>query len=374
MGRGSRCTLAVFLAFLLFSVLLACCSPAQRPTNELTEDLLMRTLPSSLGVRRRDIRPIQHGSEEAREYCVFYEVGEGIEIFTDALIYRLADTAISPLTASLPSLRPYTFSLPHTDTHLCECSCNVGRADLLKGYNYQQDDELIVWDQCEDRTPRLFIYHWIPEVERYESFGYFDAYDIRFNHEIPNEITVDYETRPGAEWVYRCLYEPCPGDLQIGEETLSKYNSTCPRRDFDCEFVFYGKTPSPREIRESPYLGTVLLGFYKSYSDWDVTRTFFTGTVDADFCAEGRCGCTSPLTDVNYVTVKELVIDGHGCVDTNVCYEDHPESFLYDWTLIEALVACETDENGEEERWVTWLVARVEGGGWRLVNIFDEGE
>ncbi len=335
----------------------------------------MRTLPSSLGVHPRDIRPIQHGSEEAQEYCVFYEVGEGIEVYTNAVMYRLADEMHSPLTVPLPSLRPYTLPLPCPSDRLCECSCHIESGNLLEGYDYQQSDELVIRDQCEDRTTRAFFYHWVPEADRYESFGYFDAYDIRFNPEITNRVTVDYQPRPGAEWVHRFVYQPCQYELDIdGLEfpTSSHYDSACGVRDK--QFVFYGKTPSPREIRESPYLGTVLLGFYKSYSDWDVVRTFFTETVEADFCAGGRCGCTSPITDVNHVTVKDMVISEHGCVDTNVCYEDHPESFLYDWTLIEATVICETEDSEDEKDTVTWLVARVEGGGWRLVKILDEGE
>ena len=247
MGRGSRCTLAVFLAFLLFSVLLACCSPAQRPTNELTEDLLMRTLPSSLGVRRRDIRPIRHGSEEAREYCVFYEVGEGLEVYTNAVMYRLADEMHSPLTVPLPSLRPYTLPFPCSSERLCECSCRIESGNLLAPYAHQLGNELIIRDQCEDRTTRLFIYHWLSDAERYEDFGFFDGYDIHYDPGITNRITVDYQSRPGAEWVHRCLYLSYERTITRGTYAVAaQLDSHCNEEHKDCELVFYGKTPSPR--------------------------------------------------------------------------------------------------------------------------------
>lgn len=377
MGRVSRCTLAVFLAFLLFSTLLVCCAPGQRPTNELAKDLLMRNWPSSWEIRRRDIHPIRHGSEDAQEFCVFYEVEDDSEVFTDALMYRLADGAVPPLTVPLPYLRPYTLSLPETTIHFCECTCHVESGDLLGPYAHQMEDELIVQDRCGDRTTRLFIYHWIPEAKIYYLFGFFHAYDIQLEYGASNQAIVDYQPRPGAEWVHRCTYQPCDRSIDRVpgvRATAAFLDPECAKRYIKCEFVFYKKIPSPKAIRESPYPETVLLAFYKTYSDWETVSTYFTRTVDADFCADGRCGCDADPEDVISVTVNDMVVNEHGCVDTNVCYEDHPDSFLYDWARIQVSVTCQTNEDPGEELAVTWRVTRVDGGGWRLDSILDDEE
>lgn len=369
MGRVSRCGLAVFLASLLFSGLLVCCSPASQPTNALVKDFVVQTLPPSLQTRRRHIRRVQHGEDEAQEFCVFYKIENGLDVYTNAVMYRLDDEILSPLTVPLASLRPYTLPSPCPSERLCECSCYIESGDLLEGFDYQQGNELVIQDRCEDRTARAFFYHWNPDADRYESWGYFDAYDIHFTLGVTNRVTVDYQPRPGAEWVHRLVYRPC---LTEGNPQFSCYSSEC--RAVKEEFVFYEKAPSPRDIRESPYPETILLGFYKTYSDWDVVGTFFTETTEADFCAGGRCGCASPPEDVRYITVTDMVVSEHGCIDENVCYEDHPESFLYDWAQIEVSVTCRTEDNKDEGTSVTWLVARADGGGWRLSGILSEPE
>jgi hypothetical protein len=325
-------------------------------------------------IPRTNIHPVQHGDGDTEEFCVFYEIEEGSQVFTNAFMYRLSEELLKPFEDPLPTLHPYVLRLPYPAEYMCECSCQVETANLLHGFVNQQGDELIIQDRCQDRTTRIFFYHWLPEDGRYKRLGYFDAYDIRFDPEKPNRVIVDYQSRPSAEWVYRCRYRPCTEIHPNEEIPVSFYDSICDIPHKECEFEFYGDMPSPGAIRNSPYPETILLGFYKNYSDWDIAGTFFADPTDAGFCAGGRCGCTSPPEDVTEVHVEDMVVNEHGCVDRDVCYEDHPESFLYDWTLIETQVRCEPDEDGTLQDSLTWLVARIEGGGWRLDGILDDSE
>jgi hypothetical protein len=151
-------------------------------------------------------------------------------------------------------------------------------------------------------------------------------------------------------------------------------DSNCKEDYKECEFVFYRKIPSPKVIRDSHFPETILLAFYKTYSDWETVGTYFTRTVDADFCADGRCGCASPPEDVINVRVDDMVVNEHGCTSTNVCYEDHPESFLYDWAQIQVTVTCQTEDGDDPGDPVTWRVIRADGGGWRLDGILDDSE